>query len=236
VKDPAIKESDLFFGNLASLIQPYARDFLGKDIGERSPSLVSLSLSEGEEDAFPSPPPDDKTLGDYLQIWRRGHIKVIRFFGPGTAAVALENRGLEALPTNLDNVDLACSPNSILVFRTACYNFCCRCPEEILTVSSCFLSPAQELVLGEFSGDMRELSGLGDGPPGPPGESVNVVNTATRLMACWDDPDGYGAGLFSATDAGVHIPVTRWNVTAYYEPDDRMVQPWQTATVHQSLV
>eukprot|EP00913_Durusdinium_trenchii_P010706 g10045.t1 len=43
-----------------------------------------------------------------------------------------------------------------------------------------------------------------EGPPGPTGGTqINVVNLSSRLMARWDEPEAYRAGLSACTDAGI---------------------------------
>jgi 3-oxoacyl-(acyl-carrier-protein) synthase len=46
----------------------------------------------------------------------------------------------------------------------------------------------------------------------------------------------YKTGLYAGCDAGKEIPLTRWNVMDYWEPDPNYLMPWQICTNHQSVV
>ena len=48
------------------------------------------------------------------------------------------------------------------------------------------------------------------------GSSSQVLHTATRLPALWDEPEMYSTGMNAGTDAVVEVPITRFDVTAYF--------------------
>lgn len=236
-KEEALQQSDAFVSTLASLIQPHCSDMLGKTIAERTPALVCLSLTDEEE--YPFQDADDGTLGDFLRTWRRSQIKVVHFMGPVNANVTLESTEEElggAPPFRKDVVELVGEPNTILIFRTGIYRYECKADQEFLSLSATLLEHAESLVINDFNADDAFLLAAGHGPPGPPGEQVNVVNMASRLMANWDEAEGYRAGLYGGCDSGVEIPILRWDVNLYYNPDDATRQPGQAYLKHQSYV
>mmetsp|Transcript_89360 Transcript_89360/g.277960 ORF Transcript_89360/g.277960 Transcript_89360/m.277960 type:complete len:948 (+) Transcript_89360:61-2904(+) len=237
-QDELLKKSDNFMSTLAALIQPFCADTIGKTVDERSPALMNLSLTDEEEPEYPPADPDDRVLGSFLTAWRRSVLKIVHFFGPETAAVTLapsEEGDSKSLPFKQETVDLNCEPNTILIFRSKTFDYSCTFEKESLSLTSSLLEQVTQLVVTEWDGDADWLR-YGDGPGCDNQEGINVVNLASRLMACWDEPEMYRSGLFGGTDAGVEIPLTRWDVSFYWNPDTDSVMPWQTSTRHQSLV
>jgi len=240
-KEEALQQGDAFISTLASAVQPYCSDMLGKFVTERTPALASLSLLDEEEDEYPPADADDQTLGDFLRMWRRSQIKIVHYMGPGTANVSLEvnddTEEASALPRKQEFVEINGEPNTILIFRTGCFRYECRCETEVLTLSATLLEHTEALTLQDFTAaDAAALMAGGSGPPGPDGKQVVVVNQATRLMCCWDEVEGYRAGIFGSCDGGVEIPILRWDVNLYYNPDDATRQPGQAFLKHQSYV
>jgi len=236
--DDMLKRSDQFISTLASLVQPHCMDLFGKVMDMRTPALVSLSLEDGEEAEYPSDDADDAVLGDYYRTWRASLLKVVHFMGPAVADVTLESSGAQeagALPHKNDLVEIACEPNTVLIFRTGAFSYGCQSRGEVLTLTASLLENPGTLYLADWEGDTNVIFDC-PGPKGLPGEQVNIVNMATRLMANWDVVEGYNAGLVACTDGATEIPLSRWNVHLYYNPDDDDRQPWQTYLKHQSLV
>jgi len=236
VNDPLLAQSDEFLSTIAGLIQPYMCDTLGRSINERTPALVSLSLTDGDEGDYPPNDAADDVLGSFLTTWRRSLLKIVHFMGPGTASVTLDKSSDAApLPVKLDSVDLECGPNTILLFRTGAFEYSCSNSDENLSLTATFLENAGNFVLTDFDGDIAAIYG-GTGPKGPRGDNVEVINLSSRLMCCWDEPEMYRAGLYGGGDAGLEIPKTRWDVMDYYNADVNTLLPWQTSTKHQSIV
>mmetsp|Transcript_125838 Transcript_125838/g.402844 ORF Transcript_125838/g.402844 Transcript_125838/m.402844 type:complete len:932 (-) Transcript_125838:47-2842(-) len=238
-KHAALDESDAFVSTLAAMLQPHCSDMLGCFVDERTPALVSLSLPDDQEADWPPADADDQTLGDFLRTWRRSQIKIVHFMGPAVADVALELSESEAastLPFKQDVVDIAGEPNTIVIFRTACFNYECRCAGEFLSVSATLLEHTEALELSDFDADDAHLLAATSGPPGPRGDQIVIVNQATRLMCNWDDVEAYRAGLAGSCDAGVEIPILRWDANYYYNPDDSSRTAGQTYLKHQSYV
>jgi len=237
--DQALGKADDLLSKLASMVQAGCPNLLGKEIDERSPSLISLSLRE-EDEAEYVPPMADVTLGAFLGMWRRTCVKAVSFFGPGKASVTLESTGAgaaEALPAKQESVQLEAAAGVTIVYLPGAFSYALSVEEgEVLSMSSAFLEHTNALKLGDFVGDARLLRGPCDGPPELQREGVHVINLASRLMACWDEPEAYRAGLYGGGDAGVSIPFTRWSVSDYFCPDSTQLQPWQTATRHQAVV
>merc|ERR1740121_360921 len=124
--DEVLESNDQTLSFLASLLQPFSTDVAGKFIEERTPALVSFTLTDAEVDDYPEPLADDKTLGDFLGTWRRGALRAVHFMGPEAPEVLLESRegpASEALPWNQERVTIDASPNTIILFRPACYNY-----------------------------------------------------------------------------------------------------------------
>mmetsp|Transcript_126995 Transcript_126995/g.284038 ORF Transcript_126995/g.284038 Transcript_126995/m.284038 type:complete len:940 (-) Transcript_126995:62-2881(-) len=241
IKDDVLEANDRNLSYLASLLQPFSEDALGKIIDERTPALVSLSLQEDEEDDYPQPMADDKILGDYLGTWRRGLLRAVHFMGPGEATVALESRGGAtgaALPHLQELINFKASPNTIILYRTEVYNYSCTSEDEILTMMASYLAQAPQFKLLSWDGDMNVLDTMNGGPPPPQGECVNVLNTSTRLGANWDEGDAQFAGMFAALDTVSEIPITRFDVDFYYcaDPDEINFGPPRTVQRHTSLV
>mmetsp|Transcript_4190 Transcript_4190/g.13113 ORF Transcript_4190/g.13113 Transcript_4190/m.13113 type:complete len:946 (-) Transcript_4190:145-2982(-) len=237
-QDELLEKSDAFVSKLAALLQPFSADMMGKNIDERSPGLVSLSLTDDEESEFPPQDADDAVLGSFLTTWRRSLLKIVHFMGPGMGAVTLEAKDegeAKALPFKQETVDINCVPNSILIYRTGVFDFTCHFEEESLSLSSALLEQTNKLSLTDWEGDTNWLR-FTEGPPGPPDEAINVVNLSSRLMAAWDEPEMYRAGLFGSCDAGCEIPYVRWDVGKYYNPDPDNVMPWETSCKHMSVV
>jgi len=237
-KDALLDKADGFISTLATILQPYCADMLGKQIDERTPALMSLSLTDDEEPEYPPQDADDGVLGQFLTMWRRKLLQVVHFMGPETSMVSLESTGegpATTLPYKQEAVQIDAEPNTILIFRPAVFTYECRCEQETLSLNVAFLEQTSKLTLYDWEGDTDFLF-QGEGPPGPVGEQIEVVNCATRLMACYDEADAYRAGLYGGCDAGVEIPYTRWDIEDYYNADQDSLLPWQAPTKHQSMV
>jgi hypothetical protein len=78
----------------------------------------------------------------------------------------------------------------------------------------------------------------GDGPKPPPGEKINILNVSTRLGCCSDDGDMYGSYLQSATDGVTQIPLTRFDIMAYYQPnaENVLMTPDKSTQKHMAYV
>nr|AQS99215.1 type I polyketide synthase [Gambierdiscus excentricus] len=240
--DEVLDMNDRNFSHLAAILQPFSEDALGKCIEERTPALVSLTLQEGEEDDYPFPMADDKTLGDFLGTWRRGLLRAVHFMGPAACDVLLESKDgpkSTALPSRQDSVGIMAEPNTVLLFRPDCYSYSCSSEAEVLTMATSFLSVAPHFVLSGWEGDTELLSAVTGGPPPPSwNEHINVMNCNTRLGACWDEPEMMAAGLQGGCDTVVEIPYSRFDVNFYFcdEPDEVLFGPPRTIQRHTSFV
>jgi len=237
----ALRSNDQTFSYLASLIQPYSADAVGKLIEERTPALVSLSLMDVEEDDYPQPMADDRTLGDFLGTWRRGAVRTVHFMGPATAEVVLECRETpEAaeLPRVNERLVIEASPNTVVLFRPDCFSLESRAQGEVLTMMASFLTQAPQFYLTGLDGDMRALRGLADGPAPPSGDVVSVMHHHTRLAAHWDDSSMFFSGMQAGTDAVVEIPIVRFDLEVYWcpNPDELLSGPPRTVQRHTSYV
>mmetsp|Transcript_88007 Transcript_88007/g.222131 ORF Transcript_88007/g.222131 Transcript_88007/m.222131 type:complete len:945 (+) Transcript_88007:79-2913(+) len=241
VQDDVLESNDQTFSYLASLIQPFSADAVGKPIEERTPALVSLSLSDMEEDDYPQPMADDRTLGDFLGTWRRGALRAVHFMGPPTAEVLLESRDTDAaaaLQYKQEAVSIEAPPNTILIFRTDCYTYESHASGELLTMMATFLAQGQIFYIDTVDGDLSALRGLCDGAAPPGGEVVNVKHHASKLAARWDSGEMLNTGLQAGTDTVVEIPIVRFDVNAYFCPDpaELMSGPPRTVQRHTSFV
>lgn len=238
ITDPVLKANDHNITYLASLFQPYAEDVLGKAIDERTPTLASMTLTPDEEDDYPSPPADDKVLGDFLATWQRGLLRIVHFMGPETAVVTLDSKegaASAALPCSLDSVEVSASPNTILIYRTECFDYSVEGSGEVLSMMSTFNSARPQFEIDTYA-DMEGYF-QGDGPQ-MPGDKINMMCVATRLANKSDSFEAYGCMLNAGSDCVVKIPVTRFDVDAYYcdDPDTLMSNPFRTTQMHTSFV
>jgi len=237
LQDKILKESDEFVSTMAALLQPYCEDALGKVVDARTPGLVSLSFPPSE-DVEPQPT-EDYILASFYSTWRRSQLKMMHFLGPGAAKVKLKPKeddtaGEEA--GHQDSVQISAGSNTILIFRPGMFDLECRTDEETLMLSASLLEHVDPLILtGNEVGDLDWLRCV-EGPPGPEGHAINVVNLSSRLMAKFDEPEAYRAGLSACTDTGVEIPITRWDISVYYCEDPDEAQPFQSVVKHQSYV
>lgn len=241
VQDDLLQENDHNLSNIAAVFQPFSEDTLGRMVDERTPALLSLSLLADEEDDYPYPMADDKTLGDYLGTWQRGLVRAVHFMGPGDASVTLEaNPGAEAsaLPCQADAIGINASPNTIILYRTHCFKYSCASPDEVLTMMTTFLAAPLNFKLFSWEGDPKILSLCGEGPPMPQREGINVMNTATRLGSNWDEPECYLSGLVGGCDTASEIPIVRFDYTFYFcdDPSEIDFGPPRMVQRHTSLV
>jgi len=241
VQDPLLTQNDQNLSYLASLLQPFSADSIGKIIDERTPALLSMSLQDDEEGDYPHPMASDKILGDYLGSWRHGALRALHFMGPSVAAVTLESKGgtaLGALPVSQDSVLISASPNTIIIFRTDCYHYSTVAEGEFLMMMASFLAQAPHFEITGYEGDLKALNVVGEGPQPPPGNVINVLDHTTRLASSWDSAGMMNTGLQAGTDTIVEIPATRFDVNIYYcpDPDQILMGPPRTVQRHTSFV
>lgn len=222
---------------LGQVLQPYSYDLLDEWVDERSPALVCLSLSKEEEDDYPFPEPDDDTLGVFLQTWRRTQVRAVHFLGPGTADIELiakDKSGSPVFPSMQGRVKFKAAPNTIFLFRFDAYEYKCSTPQETIMLITNFLSRGPQYDLKSIEGNLGWLQR--DGPPPPPGDrGVHVVNMTTRLPANSDHDSAYHTALVSSTDAVTEVPHSRWDVDAYWSPNEDSFEAHETTTRHQSF-
>eukprot|EP00747_Dinoflagellata_sp_TGD_P162612 gnl/TRDRNA2_/TRDRNA2_180392_c0_seq1.p1 gnl/TRDRNA2_/TRDRNA2_180392_c0~~gnl/TRDRNA2_/TRDRNA2_180392_c0_seq1.p1 ORF type:complete len:954 (-),score=214.32 gnl/TRDRNA2_/TRDRNA2_180392_c0_seq1:100-2961(-) len=241
--DETLTRNDMNMGFLAQLLQPYSEDFCGKCLDERTPGLVSLSLTDDEEPEYPFPVADDTILGEFLSVYRRSLIKCMHFMGPGVPTVTLtkkQNDKAEKLHFTDGMVKIEATPNTIILFNTGCYDLQVDSPEETLSLSCTFVRENPQMILTEFDGDNAAaiLGGVGKGPP-PPAASrpmLSVMNMASRLPGSMDDPLFVDGAMAYGIDAAVEIPLMRYDVNFYYEPDQAVLQGWQQSCKHMSAI
>lgn len=242
VSEELLDTNDRNLSHLAAIFQPFSEDALGKVVEERTPALVSLTLLAEEEEDYPFPMADDKTLGDFLGTWRRGLVRAVHFMGPGISDVLLEAREgpkFTSLPEKKESVGIQAGPNTILLFRPDCYTYNCASEHEVLTMMSSFLSQPPQFTLSGWEGDTELLNQISGGNP-PPGwpEHINVMNCNTRLGAGWDDPEMMHTALAGGCDTVIEIPHTRFDVNFYFlaDPDEILFGPPRTIQRHTSFV
>mmetsp|Transcript_30512 Transcript_30512/g.65708 ORF Transcript_30512/g.65708 Transcript_30512/m.65708 type:complete len:960 (+) Transcript_30512:75-2954(+) len=236
--DEHLWQSDAVLSTLASVLQPYAADVLGEFMEEKTPAMVCLSLTDDEEPDFPCPEGDDKTLGNFLDTWRRTLVRAVLFLGPNSPFVTLEAKDTDKASgvSNLQSeIKIQAVPNTVLIFRPDVYELSCEAPNETLMLVSNFLTPAPTWIWDKITGDLAWLQ-ENEGPPPPPRpENIHILNSVARLPANFDNQWSYLAGLKAATDAVIKIPILRGDVDAYYTANEDHYEPWQTTCVHQSF-
>mmetsp|Transcript_141900 Transcript_141900/g.441167 ORF Transcript_141900/g.441167 Transcript_141900/m.441167 type:complete len:943 (-) Transcript_141900:57-2885(-) len=242
VLDELLDLNDRNISRLAAIFQPFSEDAVGRCVEERTPALVSLTLLEEEEEDYPYPMADDKTLADFLGTWRRGLVRAVHFMGPAPCDVMLEGRDgpkISGLPERQESVGIQAVPNTLLLFRPDCYAYSCAPESEILTMMASFLSAAPQFTLTSWEGDTELLNAIVGGPPPPSWpEHINVMNCNTRLGAGWDDPEMMHGALSNGCDTVIEIPYSRFDVNFYFcdEPDEIQFGPPRTIQRHTSFV
>mmetsp|Transcript_69319 Transcript_69319/g.129473 ORF Transcript_69319/g.129473 Transcript_69319/m.129473 type:complete len:958 (+) Transcript_69319:48-2921(+) len=241
--DPCLSGIDQTFAYLAQVIQPHSEDVLGYALAERTPSLICLTLQEGEDAEFPYPIADDKILGEFLGTWHRTLVKAVQFVGPAPRKVALRSKdGNKGTTSLLEEFEMNGSAGTILLFRPDCYEYSCEAASdpygEALMLISHFCLEKPLLVFSELQGELAWLSASG-GPPAPSGECLAVMNCVERLPANIDSKAMFTSALFGGTDCVTKIPLTRWDVDQYYVEGDNanMTAVWpQTHIRHQGYM
>ncbi|CAJ1362740.1 unnamed protein product, partial [Effrenium voratum] len=238
LQDKVLKDSDEFISTMATMLQPYCEDALGKKVDARTPALLSLSLAPAEDVAPMAA--DDYTLASFYNNWRRSQLKMMHFFGPEAASVTLTPKQDEDAPEEMkkDPVQISAGSHTVLLYRTTMFDMACRTSQETMILSASLLEHMDSLYLtGREEMDLEDWLRCIEGPPGPGGLHINVVNLSSRLMARWDEPEAYRAGLGACTDTGVEtIPFTRWDLAEYYCAIPEEAKPHQSVVMHQSYV
>ncbi|CAE7216279.1 ppsC, partial [Symbiodinium necroappetens] len=243
----ALLAADQNLSYIASVLAPFSGDVFEKPLRERTPALLSLSLDEEEEEDYPQPPVDDRMLGDFLSAWRRGLVRAWHFMGPSSVTLELETRegpAAAALPLQQEVIRLTADPGTLLLYRPECFVLSSTVKGESLGISATFLSEQPRwFVSASKDFDPSTWLCLGGhlapgGPPPPEGEGIHVLHTATRLPALWDEPEMYSTGMNAGTDAVVEVPITRFDVTAYFteNPDEINVMNPKMNQKHTSFV
>lgn len=243
VEDALLIESDAGFSSLASLIQKPMEDVLGVSIAERTPALISLSLSDEEEEEYPNPPATDGELGTFLGTWRRQLLKAFHFLGPRAALVSLEARRgssqIPELPHLVRCLDLECEAGCVVIYRTDCFELACETPTSgTLMMTASYLKAAPEFTLEDIEGPIEVLTGkvVTAGPPPPLGDGlVNIMSIGCRLPHNWDEPEFLDPGLMEGVDAVKKIPLSKFDVDVFYTSNETL-EPWQMTTMHTSVV
>lgn len=239
-KDPTLKANDVFLSRLVFGIMKDPTNALGKDVQARTPALVSLSLLPGEEGEYPFPFSDSQLLGTFLKTWRRSVLKAVHFMGPGTATVSLEKSGDVRLPVEQESVQIAAGPNTIVLFRTACFDYVCDVRGESLSITTTFMEADVKLTPMTSSLNGVDLASLTDlpGVKPPAADCIHVVNTSTRLAAGMDRSEIYDYGLTNGIDVAVEIPISRFDLNMYYHPPEEFatLMPGKTIFKHMAFV
>ncbi|OLP92465.1 Phthiocerol synthesis polyketide synthase type I PpsC [Symbiodinium microadriaticum] len=238
----ALLAADQNLSYIASVLAPFSGDVFEKPLRERTPALLSLSLDEEEEEDYPQPPVDDRMLGDFLSAWRRGLVRAWHFMGPSSVTLELETRegpAAAALPLQQEVIRLTADPGTLLLYRPECFVLSSTVKGESLGISATFLSAEQPRWFVSASKDFdpsrfqRERVFEAHRP-----RKGKVLHTATRLPALWDEPEMYSTGMNAGTDAVVEVPITRFDVTAYFteNPDEINVMNPKMNQKHTSFV
>lgn len=240
LSDEFLSSSDENLTHIARVFEPYSRDTLGESVQDRTPALLSVSLTDENESEYPYPMADDKTLGDFLNTWRRSLVRAVHFLGPVSTQVILEAKGEADVPNLHRSASLLVAPNTILLFRPDVYEYTCEVREETVMMISNFLSAAPNMLLAHVEGDIGVLTAGTEGPPPPTlaehGGVIDVVNIVARCAGRFDDQWCYKNGLAAGTDGVVKIPLLRWDVDFYYTPSEDVLEPWQCNNKHQGWI
>eukprot|EP00439_Symbiodinium_sp_Y106_P047823 s4308_g6.t1 len=236
-QDPALKSNDANLSYLAQSIQPYAGDVLDGQLDSRTPGLVCLTIDGATDSEYPCPEANDESLGTFLQTWRRSLVRAVHFMGPFPSEVELDARETPKagkVPGLIENMKITAAPNTVLLFRPDVYDYTCAAPKDTLMLITNFLAAVPDMVFGDIQGDTDWLL-KEEGPPPPVGsEHIHVMNTVARLPGNCDSQWHNWAALKSGTDTIIQIPITRWDVSVYWTPDENVFESWQTTTRHQS--
>jgi polyketide synthase-associated protein len=136
-----IAKNDEFLSKLAALIQPYSLDMFGKNIDERTPTLLSVSLDDDTESDYPPAEATDKSLGDFLRIFQSRVVQAVYFMGPGTTSVELEATGESEsmkLPFRSDSTSIVAGPGTILLFNPRAFRYAAANDGQVVSLTSSF--------------------------------------------------------------------------------------------------
>jgi len=240
-EEEILTSSDEMLTYIARSLQPHSADTLGELIGERTPSLVCVSLTADEEPEYPFPIADDKLLGEFLDTWRRSLVRGVCFVGPDSPQVGLvlrEGPNVPWLPKLAEHVVVEAFPNTVLLFRPECYEYICKTPIETLMLVTNFLSPSTPLVVDRIDPSaLDEMSiELATGPPPPPGdEHIDVLNIVSRCSGRLDDGASLDVAFACGCDSVVMHPKQRWDIEPYWTADVDHAEVWQAVGKHMGF-
>lgn len=214
-------DNDQNLSHMAACLHPYSEDVFGKCIEERTPTLVSMSMTAEEIEDYPNEIADNKDLGDYLATHRRGVVRALHFMGPDSSRITLTSKPGANLPQGQAKISLAGDANTIVLYRTDCFDYKNVVQGDALTLITTYMWAA-----ASFNVDPEGFLGAlnaGGVPYRPPpegrGSCINILNTASRLGGRWDESDMYMAGTLAGHDIVREIPITRFPIDWYYCPD-----------------
>lgn len=237
----AIRANDQFLTSLVYSMLPYSSDVLGGIADQRTQALVSLWLKDDEYSEYPSPFPDDKALGTYLNTFDRGLLKAVHFMGPSPIMVKLTAKDVqdEPLPSPPVDVKIQGSVSTILLYKPQCLDMAVSGDnnKDALTINVTFLKADQKPeVVGRWDSTAALSISSQIGPPSGTLEKCAVHNLSTRLAAGFDDPDYYRAGLTGGCDTAVEFQKARFDYEEYYCDDISIAMPWNICMKHTGYV
>jgi polyketide synthase-associated protein len=237
--DPTIRRNDLFLTSLAHSLLPYSPDVLGDVADQRTQALLSMWLRDDEIAEYPSPFPDDKVLGTYLNTFDRALLKAVHFMGPSPIMVKLTEKDAQnALPCPAEDVRIKGEANTILLYKPQCLDMSVSADndKDALSISVTFMKAEQKpMVVGRW--DTAASLNVGEiGAPSGTLEKCCVHNLSSRMAANWDDPEFYNAGLTGGCDSMVEFQKSRFDYEEYYCDDVAIAKPWNICMKHTAFV
>jgi polyketide synthase-associated protein len=201
-----IRSNDAFLTSLVYSMLPYSSDTLGGIADQRTQALLSLWLKDDEFSEYPSPFPDDKVLGTYLNTFDRALLKAVHFMGPTPMMVKLTAKEVQdnPLPCPPSDTKIQAPANTILLFNPQCLDMSVNGDnsKDALTINVTFMKADQKpQVVGRWDSNEALATASKMGSPAGTQEKCCVHNLSTRLAACFDDPDFYRAGLTGGCDS-----------------------------------
>nr|AQS99308.1 type I polyketide synthase [Gambierdiscus excentricus] len=217
---------------LSAMLSPLLLDFLGFEAWGLRGSLLRAPLAgrwEREELAVGSLDEAAIAAGaveQHLDFVQRRRLCLMQFLGPGT----LELQPREDLGMRPASLEL--SRGQLLVFRHDVIGYAHA--GRGLVLQSWIVEPPQQLRLDRFEGDQSGLEELMGGPPIPVDKEVHIMCGHCRFPGRGYHLDRAFLVWGGQTDCFREIPVTRWDVTAYYAEETGV--PGKACAKHASML
>jgi len=241
--DAPLHHYDQMLKMMAAALYPVVTDFLGiRPDNYRSSTMVRLPLLGPAERGALSPGPVSQeevaagVVEGHLDFVQRRRLCMMYL---------VDNRGgqIELLPREdlrQPPVRLPITRDKILVFRhdLMSYSYRPRSTSD-LVVQSWLMEEEQRLRVDGIEGDqeaMEQIMGI-TGMAITNDRKVHIVGANSRMPGGSYQPDRYWSAKTQAVDGFLHIPLNRWDMIPYYNPDsEQFGAQGKSVTRHAGLL